>query len=87
MGTKGVPFGYLEFSHAFGGNHAPARAPAPGPGPGSGSHTHALQWLERITAVVPVWNSCNGSDRNRRNRSFNKFVGPFPPIVSQERYK
>ena len=50
MGTKGVPFGYLEFSRAFGRKPCPhmrARAagggrPVPGPGPGLGLGSGSL---------------------------------------------
>jgi len=34
MGTKGMPFGYLEFSRAIGGNHTHTRACRRPPGPG-----------------------------------------------------
>ena len=63
MGIKGVPFGYLEFSRAIGGNHAHTRAPPPpaaarpqgsghGPGPGCrlGSNP-ARFFLNRATRV------------------------------------
>ena len=103
MGIKGVPFGYLEFSCAFGGKSCPhARVcgllgPAPGhsPGPGCGcepgsvlfgpSHTDAkasrvldadppatrIQWCTagRNCYNSSDKNSCNGSNRSRRNRS------------------
>ena len=64
---KGVPFGYLEFSHAFGENHAHTRArrrrhcqnwsPGPGLGAGTGSNPvrFFLDWATLVQMGYGFW--------------------------------
>ena len=71
MGIKGLPFGYLQFSRAFGGNHAHSRALPPSGSTSEHGHAPSSFWTGLHSVLFESVAGVGHADADERTQNQN----------------